>query len=260
MKRFVKTTLATSLLALTAHSYAANNNDASTAVSPAEKAKIEGVVHDYLLSKPEVLVEALQILQQKQYDQAQQTVKQTQKTATTYSKDLFHQAGDPVAGNPDGKITVVEFFDYQCPHCIDMLPTMDAIIKANPDVRVIYKDFPIRGPVSEFSARAALAAKIQGKYTELSHAILKANQPLTQDAILDIAKNIGLDVDKLKKDMNDKAVDKQLKDNIKLAQNLKLLGTPAFFIGKTDGKGDIDYVPGQMDQKQLQDMIDKAGK
>jgi protein-disulfide isomerase len=126
-------------------------------------------------------------------------------------------------------------------------------------VRVIYKEFPIRGPISNFAARAALAAVKQGKYNEFSHALLASNQPLTNDTILTIAKNTGLDVDKLKKDMSDQSIDMQIKNNTKLAQDLKLFGTPAFFIGKTGG-GSISYIPGQMNQAQLQDEIDKAGK
>src|SRR5689334_12549783 len=74
---------------------------------------------------------------------------------------LFHQNSDPVAGNPKGKVTVVEFFDYQCSHCMTMAPVIEAIIKNNPNVRVVFKDFPIRGPVSEFAAKAALAANKQ---------------------------------------------------------------------------------------------------
>lgn len=259
MKRFIQTTLAAALFACITQAYAAPSNvNNNVSVSPAERAKIEEVVHQYLLSKPEVLVEALQILQKKQYEQAEQTVKQTQKTASAFAKGLFNQMNDPVAGNPNGKISVVEFFDYQCPHCIDMAPTIEGIIKANPDVRIVFKEFPIRGPMSEFAARAALAANKQGKYYEFSHALLTANKPLTQDVIFEIAKSTGLDVDKLKTDMNDKSIDEQLKATMKLAQNLKLFGTPAFFIGKTDASGAINYVPGQMDQKQLQDAIDKA--
>lgn len=262
MKSFVKTTLAAALLGFTAQSFAAanTNTNANTNISPAERTKIEEVVHQYLLNKPEVLVEALQILQKRQYEQAEQTVKQTQKTATTFAKALFNQPNDPMAGNPSGKITVVEFFDYQCPHCVDMAPVMDAIIKANPDLRVIYKEFPIRGPISEFAARAALAAAKQGKYSEFSHALLSSNQPLTKDSILAIATKTGLDVTKLKNDMNDKSIDNQLKETTKLAQDLKLFGTPAFFIGKTDATGSISYIPGQMSQAQLQGEIDKAGK
>jgi protein-disulfide isomerase len=264
MNRFALTSFAALLVAVSTSSYAANppsaNNNVS--VSPAERAKIEEVVHEYLLRKPEVLVEALQILQRKQYEQAEQTVKQTQKTASSYITGLFHGQNDPVAGNPNGKITIVEFFDYQCPHCIDMAPVMKDIIKANPDVRVIYKEFPIRGPMSELAARATLAANKQGKYNELSYALLTANQPLTQDLIDQLAQKSGINVEKMKKDMNDSSINKQLDETIKLAKDLKLFGTPAFFIGKTDAtnKSDIAYVPGQMNQKQLQDAIDKASK
>ena len=261
MKRFVKTIFAaalTSCMAITAQSYAANT--AAPSVSPAERAKIESVVHDYLLQNPQVIVQVLQVLQRKQFEQAEQTVKKTQQTAGQFATPLFHQANDPVAGNASGKISIVEFFDYQCPHCVDMAPVISAIIKANPDVRVVYKEFPIRGPVSEFASRAALAANMQGKYIEFSHAVLTAPQPLTQDTILDLAKKSGLDVDKLKTDMNSEAVTKQIQANTKLAQDLKLFGTPAFFIGKTNSSTSINYVPGQMDQKQLQTAIDSASK
>ncbi len=260
MKPFIKTILAASILAVSSYSYAVGTDADTANVSPAEKAKIEAVVHEYLLRKPEILVEAMQNLQQKQFEQAQETVKQTQKTAANYQKALFNQADDPIVGNPNGKITIVEFFDYQCPHCIDMVPTMEAIIKANPDVRVIYKEFPIRGPLSDYAARAALAARIQGKYQVLSQALLTANKPLTQETVLDLAKKVGLDIETLKKDINSSLINKQINENIRLAQNLKLLGTPAFFIGKTDGKGEISYVPGQLDQKQLQNIIDKTAK
>ena len=266
MKRFVKTILATAVFAFAAQSYAADTTSTTTTttnVSPAERAKIEEVVHQYLLSKPEVLVEALQILQRKQYQEAEQTVKKTQANANQFADGLFHQTNDPVGGNPKGKVTVVEFFDYQCPHCVDMAPVTDAIIKANPDVRIVFKDFPIRGPMSVLAARAAIAASMQGKYYEFSHALLTSNKPLTQDVIFDLAKSTGLNVDQLKKDMASSAVDDELKATTKLAQDLKLFGTPAFFIAKSDvttSKGSINYIPGQMDQKQLQGEIDKANK
>jgi protein-disulfide isomerase len=214
------------------------------------------------LRQPEVLVEAMQVLQKQQYDQAEQTVKQTQQQATQFVKPLFHQANDPVIGNPNGKITIVEFFDYQCPHCVDMAPVLTAIVKANPDVRIIYKDFPVRGPMSEAAARAALAANMQGKYETLHHALLTANQPLTNDTIFVIAGKAGLDVNKLKTDMNSDTVNNQLQAINDLAQKLKLFGTPAFFIGQTNTNknGSILYIPGQMNEKQLQTQIDKVSK
>jgi len=230
----------------------------SAAVNPAERTKIEGIVHDYLIQNPEIIVEALQIMQRKQYEQAEQTIKKTQKTASKFANALFMQTSDPVAGDPKGTISVVEFFDYQCPHCVDMAPTMEAIMKTNPSIRVIYKEFPIRGPISNLAARAALAANKQGKYYELHHAMLTTKQPLTEEAIYEFAAKAGINVDQLKKDMKSKEIEDQLKENMKLAQDLKLFGTPAFFIGKSDGKGHIEYVPGQMNQEQLQNAINQA--
>ncbi len=264
MNKFGKTLLTAGLLAIGVNTFAATaNNAGSVNVSPVERAKIEQVVHDYLLRKPEVLIQAMQVLQQKQYDQAQQTLKKTQQTAGTYVNALFHDAKDPVVGNPNGAVTVAEFFDYQCPHCVDMAPVMSDIIKNNPNIRVVFKEFPIRGPMSDFAARAALAANKQGKYYQLSHALLTSStQPLTQDVVFQLAKANGINVDQLKKDMNDDSINAQIKANTKLAQDLQLLGTPAFFIGKTDAKSsdNINYVPGQMNTQQLQDAINKAGK
>jgi protein-disulfide isomerase len=265
VKTFTKTILAAGMMAMAVSAYAqtsANPPPPAANVSPAERAKIEQVVREYLLRKPEVLIEAMQVLQQRQFTQQKQVLKDTQKMAGKYISSLFHDANDPVAGNPNGKITVTEFFDYQCPHCVDMAPVMGAIIKSNPNVRIVFKDFPIRGPMSDLAARAAIAANKQGKYYELSHALLTSNKPLSPDVIYQLAKDNGLDVDKLKKDMNDNSVNIQIKNNMKLAQDLKLLGTPAFFIGKTDATAsdNINYVPGQMNQQQLQDAINQAGK
>ena len=266
MNRFIKTSLATAIFALAANSFALNtatsnattNNPNNVSVSPQERAKIEEVVHQYLLRKPEIIVEAVQSLQRKQYEQAEQSVKKTQQTAGTFATPLLHQPNDPVAGNPNGKISVVEFFDYQCPHCVDMAPVIEGVIKANPDIRIVFKEFPIRGPLSDLAARAALAANKQGKYYQFSHALLTSNQPLSEELIYKTAEKVGLNVDQLKKDINDPTISEQLKNNTKLAQDLKLFGTPAFFIGKTDAKNNINYVPGQMDQNQMQTAIDKA--
>lgn len=262
MKHLVKTALSTACVIAITQAHAATNANSNNSVSPAERTKIEEVVHQYLISKPEVIVEAMQILQNKQFEQAKQAVQKTQQDAPHFAAQLLHQANDPVAGNANGKITVVEFFDYQCPHCVDMAPVLDDITKTNPNVRVVYKEWPIRGPVSEFASRAALAANKQGKYLEFHHAVLAAaTQPLTQEAILAIAQKVGLNVDQLKKDMNDAEINNQLKANMQLAQDLKLFGTPAIFIAQTDAKnGEITYAPGEMTQAQLKEAVDKSGK
>lgn len=259
MKRFALSILASAAFAITTNGIAATAPK-NINVSPQEREKIEQVVHQYLLKNPEVIIEAVQSFQRKQYEQAERTVKETQQTAGSFATSLFHQPNDPVAGNPNGTITIVEFFDYQCSHCIDMAPVITDIIKANPDVRVVFKEFPIRGPMSEFASKAALAANKQGKYYEFSHALLASKKPLTQELVLQVAKEQGLNVEQLQKDMNDPAIADQLKNNQKLAQGLKLFGTPAFFIGKTNAttSAGINYIPGRMDQAQLQNAIDKA--
>lgn len=256
MKRLTKILISLGAVGFAASTFAADMS-ASANVNPAERAKIESVVHDYLLKNPEIIVQAIQQMQQKQYQEAEQSVKKTQSIAGNFANALFHQNGDPVAGNPQGDVTMVEFFDYQCPHCVDMAPIVGEIIKANPNVRVVFKEFPIRGPMSETAARAALAANMQGKYYDFMHAVLTNQGDLNQDAIMKIAKNVGLNIDQLKKDMNSDTVKKQLQANMKLGQDLKLFGTPALFIGKTSGNT-INYFPGAASSQQLQDMIDKA--
>lgn len=258
MSRFIATLITAAVVSLgVSYAYLNYSSKNTSGASPANTAQIENVVHNYLLDKPEVIVEALQIMQRKQYEQAEQTVKQTQKNVSNFVNPLFHQAVDPVAGNPDGQVTIVEFFDYQCPHCVDMAPVIASIIKSNPDVRIVFKEFPIRGPQSIYAAKAALAANMQGKYYEFSHALLTSNQPISEESVLKAAKQAGLNIDKLKQDINSPEVEKQIENTTKLAQELKLFGTPAFFIGKTDGNN-ISYIPGQMDVKQLQSEIDKA--
>jgi protein-disulfide isomerase len=174
-------------------------------------------------------------------------------------KSLFRTPGDPVLGNPNGKVTIVEFFDYQCSHCISMAPVMKAIIQANPDVRVVYKELPIRGPVSEYAAKAALAANQQGQYQSFNHALLAASQPLSEKSILEIAEKTGMDMKKFKSAVGANRVSEQLAENEKLARELQLTGTPAFFIGKTDAsnQNDVIFVLGQMSQPELQKAIDQ---
>lgn len=176
-------------------------------------------------------------------------------------KSLFHHEQDPVAGNPKGSITVVEFFDYQCSHCVNMSPVISAIIKGNPNVRVVFKEYPIRGPMSELAARAALAANKQGKYYQFNHALMSSNMFINENNIMDIAKSVGLNIKKLQADMKSSAVTNEIQANYQLARELNITGTPAFFIGKTNEKQskNLDFNLGEMSQKELQNAINQAG-
>lgn len=233
-------------------------------VGTVQKDQVESIVKDYILKNPEILVASLQSLQQKQVDDARKSIQKTQELAPTYADDIFHSPyNDPVIGNPKGAVTVVEFFDYQCSHCTHMHPIIDALVKNNADLRVVYKEFPIRGPESELAARAALAAQNQDLFVPFHDALMKATQvPLTEEFIFKTAAAVGLDVNKLKDDMKSKAVNDTLQANVKLGQDLQLIGTPAFFIAKTSVKqgaspNELIFIPGQVDQAQLQDIIKK---
>ncbi len=239
----------------------------SAAVSAAQmdatqKKQVEGVVREYLVQNPEVIVESLQSWQQKQMSKS---IEKTQSTAVQLADTLFHSSTDPIGGNPKGKVTVVEFFDYQCAHCIDMQPVVTELLKKNPDVRFVYKEFPIRGVISEMAAKAALAAAQQGKYTQLHDALMSAaaKGSLTEADIYTLAKSVGLDIDKLKTAMQSDAVSKQIKANYQLAQQLQLMGTPAIFVAKTSvSKGSpataIEFFPGQVSAEQLNQLISKV--
>lgn len=230
-----------------------------------DKKQVEGIVHDYILKNPDLLVQSLQSYQQKQMEQTQKSFQKIQDDAPKYADRIFHQANDPIGGNPNGTVTLVEFSDYQCPHCLDMAPIVDNLIKNNPNLRVVYKEFPIRGPVSELAAKAALAAQKQGKYIEFHNALMKSKtEPLTEDSIYKIAQSVGLNVNKLKTDIKDNSIDQQIKDTYKLAQDLKLIYTPVFFIAKTNvktnaGSNAVIFIPGGVAIDQLNDAVSKIG-
>ncbi|WP_423202694.1 DsbA family protein [Legionella nagasakiensis] len=225
-----------------------------------QKKEIEQLIHDYLVNNPEVLVEASQALQQKQ----QQSMQEQAKAAISDNADQLFTEHLAVAGNPKGNVTLVEFFDYQCIHCKKMRPVIDELIKKDKNLRVIYKEFPIFGKSSELASQAALAAAMQDKYQQMHDALLSLDKRLDESVIMDTAKSIGLNINQLKKDMESKKVTDALEENRKLAENMHLMGTPAFIIAATpDGKFKTDsepaFIPGAASEEALQDLIQKAG-
>lgn len=179
---------------------------------------------------------------------------------TAQAGALTRHANDTIGGNPNGKVSVVEFFDYQCSHCVNMASTIANIIQANPNVRFVFKDYPIRGEMSELAALAAIAASKQGKYYRFSHALLTTNLPLSEGNIFEIAKSVGLNTATLKKDMSSSSVKSQLRSNFAMAGQLNVNGTPAFFIGRTNANDNGESVLGEMSQRELQEAIDKASR
>lgn len=232
---------------------------AADAVDATQKKEIEKIIHDYIVSNPEVLVEASQALQQKQ----QQTMAQQAKAAIQENASKLFADSMTVTGNPKGNVTIVEFFDYQCGHCKKMAPVMGELIKGDDKLRVIYKEFPIFGKSSETASKAALAAAMQGKYKQMHEALMQQQGRLSDDDINKIAKNIGLNMDKFKKDMDSKEVKDALNANRELAEKLRLMGTPAFIIATTPAGqfktgSEPTFIPGAASQQALQDLIKKA--
>lgn len=235
---------------------AANTNG----LDAAQTAQIQQVVHDYLLNNPQIMLQMGQKLQQQQVAQAEQAQQQAKQTIPTLATELFRAPTSPVGGDISGTVTLVEFFDYQCSHCRDMSTVVDGLMQQNANLRVVYKEFPIFGASSDFAARAALAAARQGKYQAFHDALMQAPLPLTQKAVLDLAKSQGIDANKLQADMNSQAVSDELKQNEQLASKLKLLGTPAFIVSPTQvsSTADATLVPGATSGATLQQLISKA--
>jgi len=230
-------------------------------MSPEQQKDVEKVVHDYLVNNPEVLVEASQALQQKQ----QQNLQEQAKSAISENAAALFSGKYAIAGNPKGNVTMVEFFDYQCIHCKKMMPIIDALVKNDMNLRVIYKEFPIFGKGSEMASQVALAAAMQGKYQQMHDALLKLEPRLDDKLVMDTAKSIGLDMTKLQKDMASKVVADELDANRQLAEKIHLMGTPAFIIaatpaGQFKANSVPAFIPGAASQEALQDLIKKAGK
>jgi len=232
---------------------------AASTMSDEQKKEIEQIVHNYLVSNPEVLVEASQALQQKQ----QQSMQDQAKSAIMENAEQLFTEKLAVAGNPKGDVTLVEFFDYQCIHCKKMKPIISELIKKDSNLRVIYKELPIFGKSSEVASQVALAAAMQGKYQQMHDALLNLDKRLDDKLIMDTAKSLGLDMPKLEKDMNSATVKNALDENRKLAENMHLMGTPAFIVaatpaGKLKADSDPAFIPGAASKDVLQGLIDKA--
>ena len=206
--------------------------------SAADVAKIQKIIADYLKAHPEVVVDALQEYQKKQDAMKADAARQTIAAARS---ELLDDASNPAGGNPKGDVTVVEFFDYRCPYCKAVDGDLQKAISADGNVRVIYKEFPILGPESLVASRAALAAAVHGKYQPFHDKLLAFKGNLDDATIYSIAGDAGLDVTKLKADMEKPEIKDQIGRNYRLADKLNIQGTPAFIIGDVLLPGAASY-------------------
>lgn len=213
-----------------------------------QRQEIETIVKEYLLAHPEILQEMAQTLEQKQ----KQAEDEQRKEALVQNADkIFRDKSDYVAGNPNGNVTIVEFFDYNCPWCKKSFPDVMALLEMDKELKVVLKEFPILGPDSEYAAKAAIAAGKQGKYLQMHKAMYQHEGRLTKEAVDEIAVTEGLDMAQLKKDMDSHQTAEIIARNHALAQSLAINGTPAFII-------DDKLTPGYLPKDELTSAINEV--
>jgi protein-disulfide isomerase len=205
-------------------------------------------VREYLINNPEVLAEAMDRLEAREKKAQQLAVKTVLKER---AGELLQDPNSPVGGNAKGNVTLVEFFDYNCSYCRRVAPTMTKLMAGDPQLRVVYKEFPILGPDSLFAAKAALAAQLQDKYVPFHKAIMNRKGKVDEKFTLAAAAKMGLDVARLKKDMEAPEIAAAIEKNFKLAQALGINGTPGFVIGN-------QIIPGATDLKTLKTAVEQA--
>ncbi len=231
--------LSLSCLALCLLTFAARANE----FTPAQRAEIVQILRDALKQDPSILRDAVGALQADDGDH--------QRAALVAAKDSLVDPADPVGGNPNGDVTIVEFFDTRCPYCRKLEPSMAELLARDHGVRLVYKDLPILGPASVLGSKALLAAQKQGGYEKLREAIMAAPPQTTKATIQDAAQRLGLDWKRLEHDMDDPAIQSRINAHLQLARSIGIEGTPALIIGS-------DLIPGAVDLPELRKAVTAA--
>ena len=231
--------LVTSVVALAAPPALAQAN----ALSEPQKKAVEQVIKDFLIANPEVIQEAIMELERRQQD----AQKSAQKTALgSERKTLLFSTRGNIVGNPNGDVTLVEFFDYNCGYCKRALTDLRALVKSDPKLRVVLKDFPVLGPESVEASRVSLAVKQQisgEKLFDYHTKVMETRGRVNGERALAVAKEMGLDTARLQKDMDHPEVRAALQENMALGDKLGLTGTPAFVIGEEVISGAVGIEP-----------------
>jgi protein-disulfide isomerase len=188
---------------------------------------IESIVQRYILEHPEVVYQALVAWQAQQADAEKVAA---QGAITPNADQLFNLASDPIFGNKDGDVVVVEFFDYRCGYCKRVAGGLMETVAQDGNVKLVMKEFPILGPDSVVAAKAALAARKQGKYNELHMALIETKGAINENVVMKIAGSIGINTAQLKSDMNSAEIQQEINATRALAQQLGINGTPAFVV------------------------------
>jgi len=216
--------------------------------TPAQRAELVQILRDALKTDPSILREAVAALQEDDQHQSEAVARAAIAAA---GPALTRSPGDPVAGNPNGHVTLVEFYDVRCPYCRRMLPTVAALLAQDHDIRLVYKDLPVLGPASVIGARALLAAQKQGGYQKLHDALMAGSPDITEEMVKSAAGRLGLDWPRLKAEMESPDVLARINANLALAQKLQIQGTPAYIVGQ-------QILPGAVELADLQSAVKSA--
>ena len=155
-------------------------------------------------------------------------------------KALERDPSAPVLGNPKGDVTLTEFFDYNCPFCRKMMPLVPQLIASDPNLRVVFREWPVFGEGSEFAARAALASLDQGKYWQMHAGLMGMKDRAVEATVMRVARQVGLDTERLRKDMTSKRVTDHIHRSMDLADHMGLVGTPTLIAGDEAVFGEND--------------------
>jgi protein-disulfide isomerase len=223
-------------------SLAAPQRSDADELSAGQRGEVERIVREYLIAHPEIIQDAMAELDKRQ------TAAQAEKHKAAikqYSEALFRSPRQVVLGNPDGNVTFVEFFDYNCGYCKRAMDDMLTLIKDDAKLKVVLKEFPVLGPGSVEAAQVAVAVRMQDKsgkkYLEFHQKLLSGRGEANKARALAVAKDIGLDMARLDKDMASPEVKATLQESFKLAEALGLNGTPSYVIGDNVVVGAVGF-------------------
>jgi protein-disulfide isomerase len=200
--------------------------------SAPQKSEIEGIIKDYLVSHPEVLQEAIAELDKRQ---AAADLEKAKSAVANNSETLFNSTRQVVLGNPKGDVTMVEFFDYNCGFCKRAMADMLELLKDDPKLKIILKEFPVLGPGSVEAAKVAVAVRMQDKsgkkYLDFHQKLLGGRGQADKARALAVAKEVGMDMKRIDTDLASDEVKVSIEESLKLAETLGLNGTPSYIVG-----------------------------
>ena len=200
-----------------------------------------------LMAKPEIVVNAMQAYEVQQREEA---LKRAEENIKANAEELYNRAEDGVLGNPEGKVVLVEFFDYSCGFCGKLYPAVKEVIANNPDLKVVAKPMAFLSPASKYAAEVSLAAIEQGKFAEVYSAIFETEGRLNEDKINAAAEKAGVDMEKLKADMKSQKVQDTMRSVSELAGKIQVSGVPTLVLN--------NKVLQTLDAATIQKAIDEA--